>query len=141
MKGKGRLRLKDAQTLAEKTVVYSSKMNNPSNIALKAKEATAVLRNSSVTDGFCEASMAKGVASKMGGIYSDHRKSVLMGAAILGAIILALSTIHILLPREYRACALMPGFCKQDPGPKKNPFQQLDEGYHGQPKFGLSTGR
>lgn len=85
--------------------------------------------------------MAKGVAGNVGGNYNEHRKFIFIGAIVLGVCLLTMAAIHVFLPNEYRACALMPGFCKKDNEPHKTPFRKLDEGYHGAPKFGLTSGR
>lgn len=85
--------------------------------------------------------MAKGVASIVVGKHGDHRRGVLIGAGALVAVVLIIAALQIFLPSGIRACALMPGFCKKDQSSNKTPFQQLDEGYHGGAKFGLTTSR
>lgn len=82
--------------------------------------------------------MEKGFAHKPGTTVPNSNKMPLMVGA--GAAILLLGigiSLHLFLPKESKACALMPGFCKQRDEKSKGPMQVLDQTYHSEPKFGL----
>lgn len=42
---------------------------------------------------------------------SEHLSNIVVGLAVLGGLILLTMALNLLLPKEYRACSLMPGFC------------------------------
>jgi hypothetical protein len=72
---------------------------------------------------------------------SNHRKTVVVGVSVMGIVVALLATLQICLPQEYRACALMPGFCKSVSSRQLKDFEKLDRGYGSGPKFGLSASR
>jgi energy-converting hydrogenase Eha subunit F len=85
--------------------------------------------------------MLKGVTDKLGNQLNDWRSTLWVSLAVAGTLLILIVVIEFLLPREYRTCALMPRFCAKNDKAEKSPFKKLDEGYHGGPKFGLTTGR
>jgi hypothetical protein len=60
--------------------------------------------------------------------------------AFVGVVLFSGVAIEIFLHQQARSCSLMPGMCKKNNKLIKSPFQQLDEGFHGRPKFGLTSG-
>lgn len=85
--------------------------------------------------------MFKGASDKLGVHLNEFRSAILIAVAVSGALLALLVVIEFLLPKEYRTCALMPGFCQKSDKVDKGHFKKLDEGYHGGPKFGLTSGR
>ena len=71
---------------------------------------------------------------------NDYRKNVVLGVSLVGGVIFILAALHLLLPEEYRACALMPGFCKKEAARQLQHFEKLDKGYGSGPKFHLTSG-
>ena len=72
---------------------------------------------------------------------NDSRKIVVVGCSLLAGFFLLATALHLFLPVEYRACALMPGFCKPETSRSLKDFERLDKGYGSGPKFGLTSSR
>lgn len=69
----------------------------------------------------------------------DSRKIVVVGCSLVAGFFLLVTALHLFLPAEYRACSLMPGFCKPQTSRALKDFERLDKGYGGGPKFGLTS--
>ncbi len=84
--------------------------------------------------------MLKGLTNKRGFQLQDCWGTLKICVAFVGVILFSGLAIEIFVPKQYRACTLMPAMCKKNNKLMKSPFQQLDEGFHGRPKFGLTSG-
>ena len=70
---------------------------------------------------------------------NDSRRTVVVGLSLVAGFFLLVAALHVFLPAEYRACALMPGFCKPESSRALKDFERLDKGYGSGPKFGLTS--
>lgn len=66
------------------------------------------------------------------------RNQLMLGAGLALTLLLIVVSVNFLLPKEYRACSLMPGFCAPKKDKKaRDSFEELGKG---KPKFELSSG-
>lgn len=66
------------------------------------------------------------------------RSQLIMGAGLAGALALIVAGTTLLLPKEYRMCSLMPGFCQTKKEKKsRDAFEELGKG---NAKFDLTSG-
>lgn len=84
--------------------------------------------------------MLKGLTHKWGDHFQDHGRTLKICLVVAGGMLVLGIALEVFILKEYRTCALMPTMCEKNKSHTKSPFKQLDEGYHGGPKFGLSTG-
>ena len=121
-------------------MVYSYQLNKSNKIALKAKDPSLPFRL-----GYLEKDLSnyahEGAASEVTVQTNDYRRTLLVGVALVGGFVVILAAVHLLLPEEYRACELMPGFCKKAASRQLQHFEKLDKGYGGGPKFNLTSSR
>jgi hypothetical protein len=121
-------------------VVYSYQLNKSNKIALKAKDPSPPFRLGYLEKDF-STYVHEGAVSEVTVQTNDYRRTLLVGATLVGGFVVMLAALHLLLPEEYRACALMPGFCKKAASRQLQHFEKLDKGFGGGPKFNLSSSR
>lgn len=66
------------------------------------------------------------------------RNQLMLGAGMALALAIVVIGINFFLPKQYRACSLMPGFCS--PKKEKAPTDSFEELGRGKAKFGLLSG-
>ena len=65
------------------------------------------------------------------------RNQIVLGAGLALTLALIVIGLNFFLPKQYRACALMPGFCHpKKEKPRSDSFEELGRG---SPKFDLSS--
>jgi hypothetical protein len=70
---------------------------------------------------------------------SEHLTLIVFGLGGLAAIVLITVVLHLLLPKEYRACSLMPGFCApKAERPRGGDFEEIGKLRPGASKFDLN---
>lgn len=57
--------------------------------------------------------MNLGIAGKVADTLRDHRSHLALGTAILAASAALVIAFNYMIPPQYRACTLMPGFCAE----------------------------
>jgi hypothetical protein len=81
----------------------------------------------------------KARATKADTNLSAPRANVVLWLAVLVGVITLTIGLNILLPKQYRACSLMPGYCsKKTEEPKGGPFEEIGKLRPGAAKFGLT---
>jgi hypothetical protein len=85
--------------------------------------------------------MHNGVVAKVEVQTNDYKKNIVVGVSLAAGLIVSLTALQLLLPEKYRACSLMPGFCKKaDPTPLQ-PLEKLGREYSSGGKFDLTSSR
>ena len=70
---------------------------------------------------------------------SSHLLHIVVGLGALAGIILLTLAFNLLLPKEYRACSLMPGFCApKAERPRGGDFEEIGKLRPGASKFDLN---
>lgn len=83
--------------------------------------------------------MAKEIVDKRGTPDHAYRTHIIVGLGVFVLFVATAVLLNELLPPQYRACALMPGFCsKRKEQPRSAPLEDLGRIRPGGPKFGLS---
>lgn len=83
--------------------------------------------------------MAKEIVDKTKIADHTYRTQIIVGLAAFVVFVATAVLLNELLPPQYRACALMPGFCsKRQESPRSAPLEDLGRIRPGGPRFGLS---
>lgn len=57
------------------------------------------------------------------------KNQLILGAGLAAALAILVIGVNLILPKEYRACALMPGFCQGKKEKKgRDSFEELGKG-------------
>jgi hypothetical protein len=84
--------------------------------------------------------MAKEMVDKASIPDHNYRTHIIVGVGVFVVCVAAAVILNDLLPPQYRACVLMPGFCsKRQEQPRGAPLEELGRLRPGGPKFGLSV--
>ncbi len=83
--------------------------------------------------------MGKGTSKKSDMNLSAPRAHVALWLGVLVGVVTSMVALNALLPKQYRACALMQGFCsKKSEEHRGGPFEEIGKLRPGGAKFGLT---
>jgi hypothetical protein len=83
--------------------------------------------------------MNLGIAGKVADFLNDHRSRLAFGTAIIAASAALVIALNYIIPPQYRACALMRGFCvERNEARKPKQFEEIGNMRGNGVKFDLS---